>query len=160
MSTVTRQGHVHWSRTVYLARRAGHDGVYAVKKLSKRTIATKNMVEQGVSPLLYLPLLGRVHMMANARRLAVVAERDALALVDSEYLVRIYYSLQSADAIYLVMEYLVGGDVASLLCVMGCLPEDWARFYTAELVAAIDYLHAHVCPRRPCPGPHQTYLLK
>jgi serine/threonine protein kinase len=104
---------------VYLARQASSGAIYAVKKLAKRSIAHKNMVEQ------------------------VIAERDALALVNSDYVVRLYYSLQSADAVFLVMEYLVGGDVASLLCVLGCLEEPAARFYTAELVAALDYLHAH-----------------
>jgi serine/threonine protein kinase len=109
----------HGRRTVYLARQASSGAIYAVKKLAKRSIAHKNMVEQ------------------------VIAERDALALVNSDYVVRLYYSLQSADAVFLVMEYLVGGDVASLLCVLGCLEEPAARFYTAELVAALDYLHAH-----------------
>ncbi|XP_019158582.1 PREDICTED: probable serine/threonine protein kinase IRE4 [Ipomoea nil] len=40
------------------------------------------------------------------------------------------------------MEYLNGGDLYSLLRKVGCLEEDVARIYIAELVLALDYLHS------------------
>lgn len=43
------------------------------------------------------------------------------------------------------MEYLIGGDLASLLCQFGSFDEDMSRAYCAELVVALDYLHEHVC---------------
>lgn len=39
------------------------------------------------------------------------------------------------------MEYLNGGDCAALIKVMGCLDEDWARSYIAEIVLGLEYLH-------------------
>lgn len=39
------------------------------------------------------------------------------------------------------MEYLSGGDLYSLLKVFGAIDYDWARFYIAEVVLALDYLH-------------------
>lgn len=39
------------------------------------------------------------------------------------------------------MEYMVGGDVKSLLSVMGFFPEDVATFYIAEVALALLYLH-------------------
>jgi len=41
------------------------------------------------------------------------------------------------------MEYLIGGDVKSLLTVYGYFDEDMAVMYTAEVTLALDYLHRH-----------------
>lgn len=49
--------------------------------------------------------------------------------------VRFYYSFTCRENLYLVMEYLNGGDLYSLLRNLGCLDEDMARTYIAELVS-------------------------
>lgn len=41
------------------------------------------------------------------------------------------------------MEYMVGGDLKSLLGVYGFLEESMAVFYVAEVTLALDYLHRH-----------------
>lgn len=41
------------------------------------------------------------------------------------------------------MEYMVGGDLKSLLGVYGFLEEPMAVFYVAEVTLALDYLHKH-----------------
>lgn len=48
--------------------------------------------------------------------------------------VRFFYSFTCRENLYLVMEYLNGGDLYSLLRNVGCLNEDVARIYIAELV--------------------------
>uniref|UniRef100_A0A8C4Q6T3 Serine/threonine-protein kinase greatwall n=1 Tax=Eptatretus burgeri TaxID=7764 RepID=A0A8C4Q6T3_EPTBU len=73
----------------------------------------------------------------------VQAERNALALSKSPFIVHLYYSLQTANNIYLVMEYLVGGDLKSLLHVYGYFDEEMAIKYIAEVALALDYLHRH-----------------
>uniref|UniRef100_A0A8C3QYK6 Serine/threonine-protein kinase greatwall n=1 Tax=Cyanoderma ruficeps TaxID=181631 RepID=A0A8C3QYK6_9PASS len=73
----------------------------------------------------------------------VQAERDALALSKSPFVVHLYYSLQSANNIYLVMEYLIGGDVKSLLHIYGYFDEEMAVKYISEAALALDYLHRH-----------------
>jgi serine/threonine-protein kinase RIM15 len=55
--------------------------------------------------------------------------------------VRFFYSFTCRDNIYLVMEYLNGGDLYSLLRNIGCLEEDVARLYIAELVCEKYHLH-------------------
>ncbi|XP_064018825.1 serine/threonine-protein kinase greatwall [Pogoniulus pusillus] len=102
---------------VYLGRKAGR--LYAVKVMKKADMINKNMVHQ------------------------VQAERDALALSKSPFIVHLYYSLQSANNIYLVMEYLIGGDVKSLLHIYGYFDEDMAIKYISEAALALDYLHRH-----------------
>nr|XP_033787310.1 serine/threonine-protein kinase greatwall isoform X2 [Geotrypetes seraphini] len=73
----------------------------------------------------------------------VQAERDALALSKSPFVVHLYYSLHSVSNIYLVMEYLIGGDVKSLLHIYGYFDEEMAMKYISEVALALDYLHRH-----------------
>ena len=58
---------------------------------------------------------------------AVVTERDAMALVLNPFVVRLFYSFRTPDALYLVMEYMCGGDLASLLQAFGYFPARMAR---------------------------------
>lgn len=73
----------------------------------------------------------------------VITERNALALSRSPFCVSLFYSLQSTNFVYLVMEYMVGGDLKSLLAMYGYFDEDTARFYVAEMTLALQYLHSH-----------------
>ncbi|KAM3929132.1 serine/threonine-protein kinase greatwall [Leptodactylus fuscus] len=109
---------------VYLARRNNNNKLFAVKVVKKADMINKNMVHQ------------------------VQAERDALALSKSPFIVHLYYSLQSANNIYLVMEYLIGGDVKSLLHIYGYFDEDMAVKYICEVALALDYLHRHAIIHR------------
>ncbi|KAM4687422.1 serine/threonine-protein kinase greatwall isoform 2-T2 [Discoglossus pictus] len=107
---------------VYLARRKNNSScsqLFAIKVVKKADMINKNMVHQ------------------------VQAERDALALSKSPFIVHLFYSLQSANNIYLIMEYLIGGDVKSLLHIYGYFDEEMAVKYTCEVALALDYLHRH-----------------
>lgn len=73
----------------------------------------------------------------------VIAERNVLALSQSPFCVRLFYSLQTDTSIFLVMEYMVGGDLKSLLAVYGYFDEPSARFYCSEILLALQYLHEH-----------------
>ncbi|XP_016406613.1 serine/threonine-protein kinase greatwall [Sinocyclocheilus rhinocerous] len=104
---------------VYLARKKCNSKLYAVKVVKKADMVDKNMTDQ------------------------MRAERDALALSKSPFIVHLFYSLQTATKVYLVMEYLIGGDVKSLLHIYGYFDEDMSLKYISEVVLALDYLHRH-----------------
>ena len=63
----------------------------------------------------------------------VRAERNVLAEVQHHSIVKLCYSFQDEDHLYLVMEYLPGGDMMTLLIRKEILPEAWARFYLAQV---------------------------
>ncbi|XP_012272268.1 serine/threonine-protein kinase greatwall [Orussus abietinus] len=100
-------------------KKSNPDQIYAIKVMKKNDMIHKNMASQ------------------------VVIERNALALTHSPYCVQLFYSLQSVSSIYLVMEYMVGGDLKSLLGFYGYMEESMAAFYTAEVTLALEYLHSH-----------------
>ncbi|EXB88371.1 Serine/threonine-protein kinase CBK1 [Morus notabilis] len=93
--------------------------VYAMKKLKKSEMLRRGQVEH------------------------VKAERNLLAEVDSNYIVKLYCSFQDDEYLYLIMEYLPGGDMMTLLMRKDTLTEDEARFYIAETILAIESIHKH-----------------
>ncbi|XP_039031578.1 serine/threonine-protein kinase CBK1-like [Hibiscus syriacus] len=73
----------------------------------------------------------------------VRAERNLIAEVASHFIVKLYYSFQDAEYLYLIMEYLPGGDMMTLLMREDTLTETVARFYIAQSVLAIESIHKH-----------------
>uniref|UniRef100_A0A8C7SQN8 Serine/threonine-protein kinase greatwall n=1 Tax=Oncorhynchus mykiss TaxID=8022 RepID=A0A8C7SQN8_ONCMY len=104
---------------VYLARKKCNPRLYAIKVVKKSDMHDKNLSGQ------------------------MKAERDALALSKSPFVVHLFYCLQTATKVYLVMEYLIGGDVKSLLHTYGYFDEDMSVKYISEVARALDYLHRH-----------------
>lgn len=69
-------------------------------------------------------------------------ERDIMVLGrKSEWITRLQYAFQDRENLYLVMEYLPGGDLLGLMIRNGAFDEDLARFYLAELALALNALH-------------------
>ena len=104
---------------VYLGRRKTDQKLYAIKVMKKSKMIRKNMTKN------------------------VLSERNALALSKSPFIVHLFYSLETSVDIYLIMEYVIGGDVKSLLCVLGYFDEPMAVLYAAEMTLALEYLHKH-----------------
>ncbi|KAJ0964452.1 hypothetical protein J5N97_025590 [Dioscorea zingiberensis] len=74
----------------------------------------------------------------------VRAERNLLETeVASHCIVKLYYSFQDAEYLYLIMEYLPGGDMMNLLIKEETLTESVAKFYIAQSVLAIESIHKH-----------------
>ncbi|KAH7423017.1 hypothetical protein KP509_12G035700 [Ceratopteris richardii] len=76
---------------VRLCRMQATGEIYAMKKLKKSEMLNRGQVEH------------------------VRAERNLLAEVDSKCIVKLYYSFQDSEYLYLIMEYLPGGDMMTLL---------------------------------------------
>ncbi|GMQ02471.1 hypothetical protein CsSME_00048684 [Camellia sinensis var. sinensis] len=92
---------------VQLCREKKSGNIYAMKKLKKSEMLKRGQVEH------------------------VRAERNLLAEVASHCIVKLYYSFQDAEYLYLIMEYLPGGDMMTLLIREDTLTENVAKFYIA-----------------------------
>jgi len=105
--------------SVYLAKKKSTGEYYAIKVLKKADMVAKNQVTN------------------------VKAERAIMMWQgESDFVAKLYWTFSSKDYLYLVMEYLNGGDCASLIKVLGALPEDWAKKYLAEVVLGVEHLHS------------------
>ncbi len=71
----------------------------------------------------------------------VRTEKEILTSAHSPWVVNLRYSFQDDFFLYLVMDYLPGGDLMSLLMKKDILTESEARFYTAEMILSIETVH-------------------
>ncbi|KAI9155384.1 Serine/threonine-protein kinase nrc-2 [Paramyrothecium foliicola] len=104
---------------VYLVREKKSGRLYAMKVLSKKEMIKRNKIKRAL------------------------AEQEILATSNHPFIVTLYHSFQSEDYLYLCMEYCSGGEFFRALQTRPgkCIPEDDARFYAAEVTAALEYLH-------------------
>ncbi|KAJ9613424.1 serine/threonine protein kinase, AGC [Cladophialophora chaetospira] len=104
---------------VYLVREKRSDRLYAMKVLSKKEMIKRNKIKRAL------------------------AEQEILATSNHPFIVTLYHSFQSEDHLYLCMEYCSGGEFFRALQTRPnkCVGEEDARFYAAEVTAALEYLH-------------------
>lgn len=105
--------------SVYLSKKKRTGEYFAIKVLRKADMVAKNQVTN------------------------VKAERAIMMWQgESDFVAKLYWTFSSKDYLYLVMEFLNGGDCASLIKILGGLSEDWAIKYTAEVVLGVQHLHS------------------
>ncbi|KAK7805142.1 hypothetical protein U0070_004268 [Myodes glareolus] len=102
---------------VYLVRHRDTRQRFAIKKINKQNLILRNQIQQ------------------------VFVERDILTFAENPFVVGMFCSFETRRHLCMVMEYVEGGDCATLLKNMGPLPVDMARMYFAETVLALEYLH-------------------
>ncbi|XP_045409627.1 microtubule-associated serine/threonine-protein kinase 3 isoform X3 [Lemur catta] len=102
---------------VYLVRHRDTRQRFAIKKINKQNLILRNQIQQ------------------------VFVERDILTFAENPFVVSMFCSFETRRHLCMVMEYVEGGDCATLLKNMGPLPVDMARMYFAETVLALEYLH-------------------
>ncbi|KAF9464404.1 hypothetical protein BDZ94DRAFT_489757 [Collybia nuda] len=104
--------------SVFLAKKKATGDYYAIKVLKKADMIAKNQITN-----------------VKAERMILMKQAE------SPFVAKLYFTFQSKENLYLVMEYLNGGDCAALIKSLGCLPEEWAKNYIAEVVLGLEYLH-------------------
>ncbi|KAK6594469.1 hypothetical protein H4I95_10981 [Botrytis cinerea] len=107
---------------VYQVRKKDTKRIYAMKVLQKKVIVQKKEVAH------------------------TVGERNILvrtATADSPFIVGLKFSFQTPTDLYLVTDYMSGGELFWHLQKEGRFDEQRAKFYIAELILALEHLHKH-----------------
>ncbi|XP_036409808.1 microtubule-associated serine/threonine-protein kinase 3-like isoform X3 [Megalops cyprinoides] len=104
---------------VYLVRHQETRQRFAMKKINRHNLILRNQIQQAF------------------------VERDILTFAENPFVVSMFCSFETRRHLCMVMEYVEGGDCATLLKNMGPLPVDMARMYFAETVLALEYLHSY-----------------
>ena len=70
-------------------------------------------------------------------------ERKILETIDYPFISKLYYAFQTKKSLYMITEFMAGGEMFHHLHDCGHFDENRTRFYIAELILAIDHLHKH-----------------
>ncbi|PFH52748.1 hypothetical protein AMATHDRAFT_56121 [Amanita thiersii Skay4041] len=120
----------------------GLDDFRTVKVIGKGAFGEVRLVQKRDTSKIYaMKTLKKEEMLKKDQLAHVRAERDILAESDSPWVVQLYYSFQDPSYLYLIMEFLPGGDLMTMLIKYDTFSEDVTRFYIAECVLAIEAVH-------------------
>ncbi|CBZ25616.1 protein kinase A catalytic subunit [Leishmania mexicana MHOM/GT/2001/U1103] len=72
----------------------------------------------------------------------VMAEASLLQEIDHPFIVSMLRGYMDKNRLYILLEYVVGGELFSHLRKAGKFPNDVSKFYCAEVILAFDYLHS------------------
>lgn len=106
-------GRVHLARSVHNGR------FYAMKVLKKDRVVKMKQVEHTND------------------------ERRMLAIVEHPFIIRMWGTFQDSKAVFMIMDYIEGGELFTLLRKSQRFPNPVAKFYAAEVCLALEYLHSH-----------------
>jgi serine/threonine protein kinase len=95
-----------------------------------------------------IKVLAKEHVLRKKQLAHIETERDILVHVESPFVVKLFWTFQTKRNLFLVMEYLPGGDFMSLLECIVQLEEQVAKVYIAEIALALNHLHSKGCVHR------------
>ncbi|XP_035229482.1 3-phosphoinositide-dependent protein kinase 1-like [Stegodyphus dumicola] len=105
---------------VYLAKDIHSNKEYAIKVCEKR------------------------HILREKKQKAVMREKQILNILNnhpSPFFIKLYCTFQDSDRLYFVMNYAKHGELLPYIIKVGSFDEECTRFYTAEILLAIEHLH-------------------
>ena len=103
---------------VFLVREKASNELFAMKVLKKDYIIKKNQVEH------------------------TKTERSVLGNINHPYIVGMAKAFQTADKLFFILDYCAGGELFFHLGKVGRFPEERAKFYTAQITLALEYVHS------------------
>ncbi|KAI1911128.1 serine/threonine protein kinase [Ophidiomyces ophidiicola] len=89
-----------------------------------------------------IKILDKRHIIKEKKVKYVNIEKDTLnRLTEHPGIVRLYYTFQDENSLYFVLDIALGGELLNFLKRIGSFDEECTRFYGAEILDAIDYMH-------------------
>lgn len=90
-----------------------------------------------------LKTIRKAHIISRSEVNHTLAERTVLAQIDNPFIVPLKFSFQSPEKLYLVLAFVNGGELFHHLQREGRFDLNRSRFYTAELLCALECLHEY-----------------
>ncbi|CAA7019156.1 unnamed protein product [Microthlaspi erraticum] len=138
---------VRWEAIKHVKLQCGSLGLRhfnLLKKLGCGDIGTVYLAELiGTNCLFAIKVMDNEFLARRKKSPRAQAEREILKMLDHPFLPTLYAQFTSDNLSCLVMEYCPGGDLHVLRQKQlgRCFPEPAARFYLAEILLALEYLH-------------------
>nr|XP_031848884.1 serine/threonine-protein kinase tricorner isoform X1 [Nomia melanderi] len=122
--------------------RLGVEDFEPLKVIGRGAFGEVRLVQKKDTGHVYaMKILRKADMLQKEQVAHVRAERDVLVEADHQWVVKMYYSFQDPINLYLIMEFLPGGDMMTLLMKKDTLSEECTQFYISETALAIDSIH-------------------
>ena len=102
---------------VFLVQKKDDQKIYAMKILKKKAMIKRNQVNH------------------------IKTERKIMELIDHPFIAKLIYAFQTAQKLYMVMDYCPGGELFYHIQRVERFNEEAVKFYGAQLVLALDHLH-------------------
>ncbi|KAK1625507.1 serine/threonine-protein kinase cot-1 [Colletotrichum phormii] len=113
-----------------------------IKIIGKGAFGEVKLVQKKNDGKVYaMKSLIKTEMFKKDQLAHVRSERDILAESDSPWVVKLFTTFQDSYFLYMLMEFLPGGDLMTMLIKYEIFSEDITRFYIAEIVLAIEAVH-------------------
>ncbi|KAM4522278.1 rho-associated protein kinase 2-like isoform 3-T5 [Odontesthes bonariensis] len=113
-----------------------------VKLIGRGAYGEVKLVRHKASQKVYaMKQLSKFEMIKRSDSAFFWEERHIMAFSNSPWIVQLCCAFQDDRHLYMVMEFMPGGDLVTLTMNYD-IPEKWARFYTAEVVLALDAIHS------------------
>jgi len=123
--------------------RLGVDDFAPIKVIGKGAFGEVRLVQKVDTGHVYaMKILRKCDMVEKEQVAHVRAERDILVEADHQWVVKMFYSFQDPANLYLIMEFLPGGDMMTLLMKKDTLSEEVSQFYIAETALALESIHS------------------
>lgn len=119
------------------------DDFQSIQIIGKGAFGEVRLVQRKDSGKVYaMKSLKKAEMIKKQQIAHVRSERDILTeTYNIPWVVQLYYSFQDRDNLYLVMEFLSGGDFMTQLIKYDIFSEDVTKFYMAQAIRGIDAIH-------------------
>ncbi|GAM19777.1 hypothetical protein SAMD00019534_029520 [Acytostelium subglobosum LB1] len=104
---------------VFLVRRKETGKLYAMKVLNKKEMLKKKQIAH------------------------TNTEKMVLSTMNHPFIVRLHFAFQNDNFLFMCMDYIPGGELFQHLQKAGRFPEELAKFYIAEVITSLDYLHSN-----------------
>ncbi|KAI5952517.1 NRC2 [Candida jiufengensis] len=142
--TLTQDRTYSHSATKKVEVQVGPDSFEKIRLLGKGDVGKVYLVREKSSNQLYaMKILSKKEMIERNKIKRALAEQEILATSNHPFIVTLYHSFQSKEFLYLCMEYCMGGEFFRALQTRESktISENDAKFYAAEVTAALEYLH-------------------
>ncbi|KAI4903361.1 hypothetical protein NFI96_010767 [Prochilodus magdalenae] len=89
-----------------------------------------------------IKILEKMHIKRENKTHYVKRERDIMSSLDHPFFVKLYFTFQDVEKLYFGLSYAKNGELLRYIRKIGSFDETCTRFYTAEIVCALEYLHS------------------
>ncbi|KAF2733179.1 serine/threonine-protein kinase cot-1 [Polyplosphaeria fusca] len=135
-----RRAEVEYLR--FLRTKEKPENFSTLKIIGKGAFGEVKLVQRKNDGKIYaLKSLVKSEMFKKDQLAHVRSERDILAESDSPWVVKLHTTFQDSTFLYMLMEFLPGGDLMTMLIKYEIFTEDITRFYMAEIALAIEAVH-------------------